>query len=153
MAHVSKLQWKPFWLADQLYPEWLAWLGGKVHVNYDVMTNKWDKNCLSNMARYKERNFCFRGSLTSTCYSVLMASAENRKTHFYWRLTTSAGCVKSLFVQVLDFLEKNVCHVFLACNRSFLQTISILPGLRLCKRVKSNMIITLPPLAVQIFYG
>ena len=34
---VSKIQWKPFWLATQLYPQndWTGWQDG---VNYDVFT-------------------------------------------------------------------------------------------------------------------
>ena len=34
---VSKIQWKPFWLATQLYPQkdWIGWQNG---VNYDVCT-------------------------------------------------------------------------------------------------------------------
>ena len=107
------------------------------HNAYSVITAKWDKNnCLSNMARYREWNIAFRGSLTSTCHSVLVASAKKQKNAL---LLTAVLSFYFVCKQNSDFQKSHVSclpSIFLPPNHFYTAN-----RMRLWKRVQPHMII------------
>ena len=67
LRHGIQIQWKPFWLAIQLYPEW-AGTGWWFLVNYDVCSDK----------------ICFRQDLSCHDSAGLYMAIEKKATHFMY---------------------------------------------------------------------
>ena len=72
---VSKIQWKPFWLATQLYPQndWTGW-HAQNRVNYDVYAQAQFEHF--QRGRKKKHLFLYKKELINVSFTL---SAEERR--------------------------------------------------------------------------